>query len=200
MSLDAVDALRHGERSDEFEMEYFAVQPNKWTFQSTKIREWCERNLKGRVLNICCGPTELEHAAEIVRNDINEDIDADYHYDARSISEHFGPEFDTVAFDPPFTAFQATTHYNGNETGYDTAMKREIHRVLRPGGRVIQFGYTTTCMPKALDYKRVAVAVFNTLGRQNDILGVVDEQPGYETRRQVPRTEQTDLTDVHNTS
>lgn len=176
--LAAADANRQGDRSEDIAMSYWTVQPNKWTFESPKIREWAESQLSGRVLNICAGPTRLTHpdGEEIVTNDMDETLDVDHHVDATEASEHFGQEFDTVLFDPPFSSYQATTHYGGRQTGYDTAMKREIHEILRPGGRVVQFGYTTTCMPLALGYDRVAVAVFNTLGRQKDILASVDRK------------------------
>lgn len=191
---EAVDARRQGDRSRDMELEFYTVNPNKWTFESDKIRHWCEKHLRGRVLNACCGPTKLHHEEEIVRNDIDEDIGTDYHVDATELSSHFGREFDTVVFDPPFSAHQATVTYNGTTTGYDTAMKREIHRVLRPGGRLVQFGYSTTGMPRKLgdvEYRKVAAAIFNTLGRPNDILGTVDEQPAYETmnERQEPPSE-----------
>jgi hypothetical protein len=177
----AVDHPDQGnDRSDSVDMTYIGVQPSKWTFESANIREWTEAQLRGRVLNACAGPTRLDHGHEIVTNDLDESLDVDHHIDATQLSEHFGREFDTVLFDPPFSAYQATTHYGGRETGYDTAMKREIAAVLRDGGRVIQFGYTTTCMPRSMDFDRQAVAVFNTLGRQNDILGVVDQRMNHE--------------------
>jgi len=170
----AVDHPNNGERS--VRTEFYSVQPNKWTFEADKIREWVERELSGRVLNVCCGPTRLDHDDEVVRNDIDESINADLHVDAREIAAHVTAPFDTIVFDPPFSVYQAQTTYNGETTGYDTAMKRELHDVLARGGRVIQFGYTTTCMPRSLGYDKRAVAVFQTLGRQNDMLATVDEQ------------------------
>jgi len=170
----AVDHPDNGQR--DVRVEFYSVQPNKWTFQSPKIREWVERELHGRVLNVCCGPTKLSHDDEIVRSDIDEDREADLHVDAREISDHVADKFDTIVFDPPFSAYQAQTTYNGETTGYDTAMKKELHKVVSAGGRVIQFGYTTTCMPRSLGYDKEAAAIFQTLGRQNDILATVDRQ------------------------
>jgi hypothetical protein len=51
-----------------------------------------------------------------------------------------------------------------------------FHQLLKPGGKVIQFGYTTTNMPGQLGYSREAIAVFNTLGPMHDILGTVDRR------------------------
>jgi len=65
--------------------------------------------------------------------------------------------------------------------------KRQFDLLLRPGGRVIQFGFTTTCMPIEIEreggtvrYRREAVAIFNTLGRMNDYLGTMDVKAGDE--------------------
>jgi len=174
---EAVEAKQQGRR-DDIDLSYWTVQPNRWTFQSRKIRRWCESWLQGRVLNACAGKTKLTggfEVGEIVRNDIDEQRDADLHVDVCEIADHFDPEsFDTVVFDPPFSTYQAQRSYEGRVVGEVALAKRQFHELLRPGGRVIQFGFTTTCMPMELKYRRLAVAVFNTLGQMNDVLGVVD--------------------------
>lgn len=181
----AKDSNRDG--WDDLELEYHTVQPNRWTFQSRTIREWVEQRLQGRVLNACAGKTNLAHDHEIVRNDIDEDRDADMHVDVCEIAAEFEvASFDTIVYDPPFSENQASRAYeleDGQEViaGNDAVAKRQFHKLLRPGGRVIQFGYTTTCMPVELEgdeYERVAVGVWNTLGRMNDYLSVIDVKPG----------------------
>lgn len=175
---DAVGAEKDGRR-DDIELSYWTVQPNRWTFRSDKIRRWVEKRLQGRVLNACAGKTTLTHDHKVVRNDLDEDRDADLHADVCEISDHFDPaSFDTVVYDPPFSQNQATRSYEGQEVGDDALAKRQFDELLRPGGRVIQFGFTTTCMPMHLGYERREVAVWNTLGRMNDYLSVVDEKPG----------------------
>lgn len=177
---DAVDAERQGRR-DDIELSYWTIQPNHWTFQNRKVRRWCESWLNGRVLNACAGKTKLTggfDVGEIVRNDINPEIDADTHVDICEIADHFDAKsFDTVVFDPPYSEYQSNKHYEGRTVGSAALAKQQFHELLRPGGRVIQFGYTTTCMPMELGYTRISVAVFNTLGQMHDILGVVDEKP-----------------------
>lgn len=173
----------NGEDTDrdfsDLKMSYHTVRPNRWTFQSTKIRKWVESRLSGRVLNACAGKTRLNHDHRIVRNDINEERDADTHYDISQISEYFEPEsFDTVVYDPPFSDFQSDTKYEGEKVGSESLAKREIDAILSPGGTVIQFGYTTTCMPNSLDYERLEVGVWNTLGRSNDYLSTIDQKDG----------------------
>jgi len=185
---DAVGAEKDGRR-DDVAMSYWTVQPNRWTFQSAKIRRWVEQRLRGRVLNACAGITKLAHDEEIVRNDLQKKVElndgsmastaADTHHDVCEIAEHFeGGSFDTVVYDPPFSQNQANRSYDGKEVGEDALAKRQFDELLGPGGRVIQFGFSTTCMPMSMGYDRAEVAVFNTLGRMNDYLAVVDEKPG----------------------
>jgi len=175
---DAADADRTGRR-DDIDLSYWTVQPNKWTFQSDKIRQWVEERLRGRVLNACAGKTKLAHDHEIVRNDIDQDIDADLHADVCDIADEFSAaSFDTIVYDPPFSQYQAQREYEGREVGDSALAKRQFDTLLAPGGRVIQFGFTTTCMPMSLGYERQAVAVWNTLGQMNDYLSAVDEKPG----------------------
>jgi len=119
------------------------------------------------------------HDHEIVRNDIDEDRDADVHADVCEIAGHFESEsFGTIVYDPPFSQNQANRSYDGKQVGDDALAKRQFDGLLAPGGRVIQFGFTTTCMPMSLGYERREVAVWNTLGRMNDYLSVIDEKPG----------------------
>lgn len=177
-------AGRTREDFDTLGFTYETVQPNRWTFQSDKIRRWVEERLHGRVLNACAGKTKLAHSGEIVRNDIDESRDADMHVDVCEIGDHFGPEsFDTIVYDPPFSENQANESYEleDGETvvaGRDAVAKRQFDQMLREGGRVISFGFTTTNMPLSLGYERSEVAIFNTLGRMNDYLASVDVKPG----------------------
>ena len=181
---DAAGANRTGDHSDELEMGYYAVQPSRWTFQSDKIRRWVEQRLRGRVLNACAGKTKLAHDGEIVRNDLDDNRDVDVYVDVCEIADHFATgSFDTIVYDPPFSQNQANRSYELEDgeavvAGDDAVAKRQFDELLAPGGRVIQFGYTTTCMPMALGYERKSAVIWNTLGRCNDYLSVIDEKPG----------------------
>lgn len=179
--MGALGAAEDSKREDwnDLEISYHSVSPNKWTFQSDKIRRWVESRLEGRVLNACAGKTKLAHDHEIVRNDLDEDQDADIHVDVCEIADHFDAEsFDTIVYDPTFSQNQANRSYDGKQVGDDALTKRQFDELLASGGRVIQFGFTTTCMPAALGYERLEVGVWNTLGRCNDYLSTVDKKPG----------------------
>lgn len=196
----AVNARIGGNRAQrDIHMAYYTVQPNRWTFESDKIREWVESWCHGRVLNACAGPTRL-NLPEVHRNDIDPEVEADTHFDVLELSEHFETgAFDTVVFDPPYSEEQSEKRYggfNGDVSNYYEFERRaleEIATVLDAGGRVVKLGFSTTCMPEGDGYDRTAVAIFNTLGRMPDWLGAVDEYPAFETTNDPPATQQLQL-------
>lgn len=164
-------------------LSYWTVQPNQWTFEADKIREWVSNLCAGRVLNTCTGPTRLDYDGPVVTNDIDPDIEADLHVDVSRIDDHIEPaSIDTIVHDPPFTDRQAEVTYGAeSDPRYGAKTKTALDRVLKPGGRIIQFGYQTTVMPVTVPetpYRRIAVALWNALGRQYDYLSAVAEKPG----------------------
>lgn len=161
----------------DFPIRYYAVQPNRWTFQCEKIRTEVESALEGRVLNACAGKTQLDYDGEIIRNDIDPERDADYHIDVCRIADELpANSFDTIIHDPPFSAKQAESTYNGVDVVAEGQAMSQYDQLLRPGGKVIKFGFSTTTMPGAKDYVRELVVIFNTLGRMNDWLMTVDRR------------------------
>lgn len=154
-------------------LTYWTIQPDRWTFGAHKIREWVETRLTGCVLNACAGRTHLTHDGPIVRNDIDPDIDADLHHDIRELSDVLDHEsFDTLILDPPFSSRQATTTYGQPMDAHLSAdeLGPVVDKLLRPGGRLIRFGYTTAPLPTNPVYTLEHVALWNTLGRQHDWL------------------------------
>lgn len=162
------------------DMRYYSIMPKRWSFQVPDVRNWVEEHMEGRVLNACAGEEYLDYDGEIVRNDVDPEKDADHHLDVVNLSDELAKQsFDCIVFDPPFSNNQAESTYGVDvqtNPGNNKEATREFHKLLRPTGVVIQLGFTTTCMPGKLGYDREAVAVFNTLGRQHDWLGVVDRR------------------------
>lgn len=162
------------------DMRYYSIMPKRWSFQVPDVRAWVEEHLEGRVLNACAGQEELNYNGEIIRNDVDPEKPAEYHLDVVNLTDELEEQsFDTIVFDPPFSDNQAESTYGVDvrtNPGNNKQATREFHKLLKPNGVVIQLGFTTTCMPGKLGYDREAVAVFNTLGRQHDWLGVVDRR------------------------
>jgi hypothetical protein len=161
-------------------LTYWTVQPDRWTFGARKIRDWVETRLTGRILNACAGHTQLDHKGPIVRNDIDPAIDADLHYDIRELPDVLDHEsFDVFLLDPPFSRRQATETYGRTTDTYlsDDELGPAVDALLRPGGHLIRFGYTTTPLPTNSTYTLEDVALWNTLGRQHDWLATVAQKP-----------------------
>lgn len=101
---------------------WYDVQPfSKWTFESDEIRKWVESRFEPgeTILNACAGKTKLDapENCRIIRNDINEDRDADYHVDVAelaSIPELQKESIDRIIFDPPWSVYQSNYTYHGD--------------------------------------------------------------------------------------
>lgn len=129
----------------------------KWTFGTKMVRDVVLSHINGRVLNACAGETVLrKRGCEIVRNDLNPEIDADHHHDVRSIDEEFEPgSFDSVINDPPFDAGRADKLYEGfHASGYLDA-RSELSELVRPGGTYIELGWNSWGLADMDGWERV---------------------------------------------
>ena len=88
------------------EFTYMKTPLWKYTFSNKRIREWVEANVEGEVLNLFAGTTLLN--CDEIRNDLREDMPADYHMDALDCVNYFtrvesNIKFGTVLLDPPYS-------------------------------------------------------------------------------------------------
>jgi len=174
-----MSSLRSEELSD-IDIEAYNVAGSKYTFEDEKVRKWVQQRLDGKILNACCGPTHLKHTGEIVRVDMNDEIDADYNVRIRELPqlvEH--NQFDTIVYDPPWSDFQGYEKYEGRNVGSDRIMAECLQKLLKPDGKIISFGFMSTMMPRDLGFDCSEIAIFRTIGRRKDFFGVVDEQVDY---------------------
>lgn len=172
-------------------LSYWTVQPDRWTFGAKKIRTWVESHLTGSVLNACCGPTRLDHD-DVHRNDKNQQItyttgngtehtaviDPDTQHDVRELADELEETFDVIVYDPPFSDNQAEKTYNIEDgSPVDIEAKESLDALLKPGGRFIQFGYSTSLGEPLADYEMEEIAVWNLLGGQYDWFSFVARKP-----------------------
>jgi|AntDeeMetagen192_2_1112575.scaffolds.fasta_scaffold03405_3 hypothetical protein len=182
-------------------LSYWSVRTNNWTFNNTKIRAWVESKLQGRTLNACSGVCQLDHDDEIVRNDIQETVTLDKartingtDYDAgETVSTNTDvnvpvedlltvfPEnsFDTIVYDPPFSPNQAEQTYglDGVDASSDIPIPETLDHLLKPGGRILFFGFTSTVMPDEYAYSMEDIALWNLFGGQFDWLSAELRKP-----------------------
>lgn len=163
--------------SSAFEFQHIETPANKWTFQPKPVRRFVESHLEGRVLNLFAGQTELRHSGEIVRNDIDGDLNAEHRFDAANVSEYFDEEtFDTVILDPPYNVRKSREKYGDGDKikGKFTHVKDQIRYIVKPGGKVLHFGYASTGMGRNRGFRKEGIALFNHKGDINDTIAVVE--------------------------
>jgi len=150
---------------------------SRWTFEYEPARSIVEERLAGRVLNACAGKTHLNHDGEIVRNDLNPDRDADTRHDVAEIADHFEPQsFDTVVFDPPFDEKQAETKYDGLHAMDVYAALEGFNELVRPGGKVICFGWNSWGMRSFAAFERRETQLLQRGPIHRDVIVTVDER------------------------
>lgn len=149
----------------------------RWTFQYAPAREFVEDRLHGRVLNACAGRSKLNHDGKIVRNDLNPEIEADVHRDVSELAEHFEPEsFETVVFDPPFDDLQAADKYDSLRADSVLEAFRQFEQLVRPGGRVITFGWNSWGMTSIPAFDREETVLFQRGPCKRDVIATVDRR------------------------
>jgi len=152
----------------------------RWTFEYEPARELVESLLAGRVLNACAGKTKLRHDEEIVRNDLNPDRDADTHHNVEEIADHFPPQsFDTVVFDPPFDDTQAQDKYDGIHAKNIYAALEDFETLVRPGGRVVTFGWNSWGMKSFPAFEREETHLLQRGPVLRDVIVTVDRRTAH---------------------
>lgn len=123
------------------------AMPNKNTFDIKPIKELIQSELTN---GIWIDPFANRNKLATVTNDLNPVFDTDYHMDALDFLKIFDDSsVDGVLYDPPYSPRQVTECYQGvgmnvtNETtraSFWGNQKKEISRIVKPGGKVITFG------------------------------------------------------------
>lgn len=149
----------------------------RWTFEYQPAREFVKEWLQGRVLNACAGRTKLHYAGEIVRNDLDPEIDADHHLDVCELADHFPPQsFDTVVFDPPFDDLQAADKYDSLRADSVLEAFAQFEELVRPNGRVITFGWNSWGMRSHEVFDREETVLFQRGAVKRDVIAAVDRR------------------------
>jgi hypothetical protein len=153
-------------------IERFFEMPRKWTFQMPKLRAWVESRLEGTVLNLFGGIVRFPLA---VHNDLNKDLanqPLDLNRDAYDLTAWVDMPgvYDTVIFDPPYSAHQAVVSYGTKKQQQVSHARDVVEYVLRPHGRVISLGFNSTGMSAGRGFDKEAILLVNCGGSHNDFI------------------------------
>lgn len=152
-------------------MERWFEMPRKWTFQMPKLRKWVEERIEGNCLNLFGGVTRLGTS---IHNDLNPDLlrHGDLSRDAYDLALWVDSPgaFDTVIFDPPYSAHQAVVSYGTKKQQQVSHARDVVEYVLRPGGRVISLGFNSTGMSSSRGFDKESLLLVNCGGSHNDYI------------------------------
>jgi len=173
-----------GREEEENEMESHAITPkfyyiktplNKYTFKMPKIRKWVESIAEGYCLNLFAGMTKLN--LNEVRNDIREEMNAEYHLDALDFCKQWtGNKFDTVILDPPYSYRKSMEMYGGKITSPFNILKDEILNIITENAIVITFGYHSVSMGSVRGFKTEGICLMSHGGAIHDTIATVERR------------------------
>lgn len=157
------------------------AMPNKNTFSIPPIRDIIIQEVDG---GTWLDPFSCGTRIGTITNDLNPDVDADYHMDALDFLKMFeDASVDGVLYDPPYSSRQVAECYHGfgKEVTMETTQgsfwarhKAEIGRIVKPGGKVLSFGWNSGGMgiKYGFDLKRILLVPHG--GAHNDTICTVE--------------------------
>ncbi len=157
------------------------AMPNKNTFDIKPIKELIQSELTN---GTWIDPFANQNKLASITNDLNPDFDTDYHMDALDFLKTFQNEsVDGVLYDPPYSPRQVTECYQGvgmNVTSETTRasfwgnQKKEISRIVKPGGKVITFGWNSGGIGRKYGFEITRILLVPHGGWHNDTICTVE--------------------------
>lgn len=162
------------------------AMPSKNTFTIKPIKELVWRHLEGKefVLDPFSGNNPFKEYC--ITNDLNGEVDADYHLDALDFLKGFADRScDLVLFDPPFSPRQVSECYKtlGKSVNMQTTqarfwgnLKKEIARLVKNEGYVITCGWNSGGIGKTQGFEIEEILLVAHGGWHNDTIVTVEKK------------------------
>ena len=161
--------------------------PNSKTFKIKAFKDIIKKYANGRVVD----PFANEHSikeylnnCEYISNDLDSTYGCDYSLEANDFLKMFDEcSVDVVLYDPPYsprqvkevyTSLDKTVTIQDTQASYWTSFKKEIARVLKPGGICISFGWNTNGIGMNNNFDIIEIAIVAHGGSKNDTLATVE--------------------------
>lgn len=122
-------------------------------------------------------------------NDLNRDTEAEYHLTAHEFLytlAYKNVRIDLAFFDPPYSLRQIKECYDKYGHGFThkdsqnavrwTWERDTLNSIMKPGGIVISFGWSTTCMGKKRGYEITEILMVSHGPAHNDTLCTVERK------------------------
>ena len=167
------------------------AMPNSRTFKIKAIKELIQKyNNKNQ--NICdpfangCSIREKLVWKNYISNDLDSDYKTDFNLEAQDfLAMASDNKFDLLLYDPPYSGRQVSECYkklgktvtmSDTNSGYFTKFKKQISRVVKPGGIVISFGWQSNGIGKKYGFKIIEILLIAHGGNHNDTICVVEKK------------------------
>ena len=162
-------------------MERIWAMPNKWTFAIKPIAQLLREEMGE---GVWVDPFAGVKSPAAITNDLNPERPTDYHMDALAFLKTFADNsVDGVLYDPPYSPRQVTECYQGvgmNVTSETTRasfwsnQKKEISRIVKPGGKVITFGWNSGGIGRKYGFEIDRIFLVPHGGWHNDTICTVE--------------------------
>lgn len=159
--------------------------PNKWTFTIKPIKELILRYVLTGVdwVDPYCG----ENSPADILNDLDKDnLLAQTHQDALEFLKTLKTaKYKGILLDPPYSLRQVSEHYKKagikitgwhTSAGYNSALKNEAMRILKPNGIVICCGWNSMGLGKNRGFEMIEVLLVPHGGSKNDTIVTVERK------------------------
>ena len=170
--------------------------PSKNTFSIQPISDLLHEELSEIVLagGVVVDPFSngFRFCENSIINDLNPDIDADFHMDALDFLKSLKSEsVDAVLYDPPYSLRQVVECYKGygievtQETTQSTWRSKhldEIQRILKVGGKAICFGWNSNGIGKKRGFEINRILLVPHGGSKNDTICTVETKEYHQNR------------------
>ena len=155
------------------------AMPNRNTFTVKPIKEFIAVHItEGVWLDPFSRNSPFR--ARCVTNDLNPEVEADYHMEALDFLRRFdNSSVDGVLFDPPYSPRQISecykqvgreVHTRDTQSSFYGDRKREVARVIKPGGKSLCFGWNSGGIGKQYGFELLDVLLVPHGGAHNDTI------------------------------
>ena len=161
------------------------AMPNKNTFSIKPINELVTRLTKESKYSLDPFSNGFNYAT--FTNDLDTSMEADCHVDAfdflKEVTSKAG--IDLVLFDPPYSPRQVsecykqlgkTVNMQTTQSSYWTKLKKEIARLVIPGGKVLTCGWNSGGIGKTLGFEIEEILLVAHGGWHNDTICTVERK------------------------
>ena len=157
--------------------------PNHKTFSIKPIKELIEKHITDGIwIDPFCNNSIFSN--KCITNDLNPSFEANYHLESLEFLKLFQDNsVDGVLLDPPYSVRQIAecykqigkkVHQSDTQSSFYGDRKKEIARILKPGGKCLCFGWNSGGIGKKLNMELIEILLVPHGGPHNDTICTVE--------------------------